>query len=263
MLTKRIIPCLDVSGGRVIKGVKFLEHRDAGDPVELAEFYDAEGADEVVFYDITASSQGRDIMLDVVSRTAEKLFIPLTVGGGLRSVNDMNAMLKAGADKVSINTAAVLNPDLISQGSDAFGSQCIVLGMDVKRIPDGDVPRWQVYTHTGSDGGQARNLDALEWAEYAVALGAGEIVVNSIDADGTRGGYDLDLIRSISEAVNVPVVASGGAGNLEHMYQVISLGKADAVLAASVFHFGTYTIEQAKLYLHQRGIPTRLAPGIS
>ncbi|MDP6102509.1 MAG: imidazole glycerol phosphate synthase subunit HisF [Dehalococcoidia bacterium] len=258
MLTKRIIPCLDVARGRVIKGVKFLGHRDAGDPVELASFYDSEGADELVFYDITASAEGRGIMLEVVSRTAEQLFIPLTVGGGLRSVEDMSAMLHAGADKVSINTSAVQNPDLIRQGAKAFGNQCIVLGMDVKRVEDGPTPRWQVYTHTGSDGGRPRDLDALEWVVQAAELGAGEIVVNSIDADGTKEGYDLELMGAVSEAVNVPVVASGGAGTLEHLYQVVVEGKADAVLAASIFHFGTYRIAQAKEYLAQQGVPVRL-----
>lgn len=258
MLTKRIIPCLDVDRGRVIKGVKFLEHRDAGDPVALAAFYDLEGADELVFYDITASAEGRGIMMEVVSRTAEQLFIPLTVGGGLRSVEDMSAMLNAGADKVSINTAAVQNPELIRQGAEAFGNQCIVLGMDVKRVEGGSTPRWQVYTHTGSGGGRPRDLDALEWAVNAAELGAGEIVVNSIDADGTKEGYDLYLMRAISEAVNVPVVASGGAGTLEHLYQVVAEGKADAVLAASIFHFGTYRIAQAKEYLAQQGVPVRL-----
>lgn len=258
MLTKRIIPCLDVDRGRVIKGVKFLDHRDAGDTVELAAFYDAEGADEVVFYDITASSQGRSIMLDVVSKTAEKLFIPLTVGGGLRTVADMSAMLNAGADKVSINTAAVENPELIRQGAEAFGNQCIVLGMDVKRVEDKHIPQWQIYTHTGSEGGRARGIDAIEWATRAAELGAGEIVVNSIDADGTKKGYDLQLIRAISESVNVPVVASGGAGTLEHMHQVVTEGKADAILAASVFHFGTYRISEAKEYLSNRGIPIRI-----
>ena len=257
MLTKRIIPCLDVSQGRVIKGVKFLAHRDAGDPVELAAYYDSEGADELVFYDITASAQGRGIMLDVVARTAETLFIPLTVGGGLRSVEDMSAMLNAGADKVSINTAAVEDPELIRRGADAFGSQCIVLGMDAKRVEGDPEPRWQVFTHTGSGGGRPRGLDALEWAVRAAELGAGEIVVNSIDADGTQEGYDLELMRAVSEAVNVPVVASGGAGTLEHMYRVVADGKADAVLAASVFHFGTYRIADAKSYLAGMGVAVR------
>ena len=202
MLTKRIIPCLDVNAGRVVKGVRFRDHRDAGDPVQMAAFYDSEGADELVFYDITASAQDRGIILEVVSRTAEQLFIPLTVGGGLRSVEDMNRMLKAGADKVSINTAAVQNPDLIQQGAEAFGSQCIVLGMDVKRIADGPEPGWEVRTHTGSGGGRTTGLDAVEWAVRAVELGAGEIVVNSMDADGTLEGYDLDLLKAISRAVS-------------------------------------------------------------
>lgn len=259
MLTKRIIPCLDVDAGRVVKGVKFLSHRDAGDPVELAAFYDREGADELVFYDITASAQGRGIMLDVVYRTAEQLFIPLTVGGGLGSVEDMNRMLKAGADKISINTAAVQNPDLIRQGAEAFGSQCIVLGMDAQRVAEGPRPRWEVRTHTGRGGGRPTGLDAVDWAVRAVELGAGEIVVNSMDADGTRQGYDLELLREISQAVSVPVVASGGAGNLEHMYDAIAEGLADAVLAASIFHFGEFTIAQAKEYLAQRGVPVRLA----
>ena len=259
MLTKRIIPCLDVNRGRVVKGVNFLGHRDAGDPMELASFYDSEGADELVFYDITASAEGRGIMLEVVSRTAEQLFIPLTVGGGLRSVEDMSAMLKAGADKVSINTAAVENPDLIRQGAETFGSQCIVLGMDAKAVPGSKMSKWQVYTHTGSGGGRPRGLDAIEWAVKAVELGAGEIVVNSIDADGTQEGYDLSLTSALSEAVNVPIVASGGAGTLEHMYQVATEGKADAILAASIFHFGTFRISQAKEYLAERGVPVRLA----
>ena len=259
MLTKRIIPCLDVDAGRVVKGVKFLSHRDAGDPVELAAFYDREGADELVFYDITASSQDRGIMLEVVSRTAEQLFIPLTVGGGLRSVEDMNRMLKAGADKVSINTAAVQDPDLIRQGAQAFGSQCVVLGMDAQRVAETPTPRWEVRTHTGSGGGRPTGLDAVEWAVRAVELGAGEIVVNSIDVDGTQEGYDLELLRSICRAVSVPVIASGGAGNLEHLYQAIAEGEADAVLAATIFHFRQYSIAQAKEYLAQQGVPMRQA----
>jgi cyclase len=258
MLTKRIIPCLDVKGGRVVKGVKFREHRDAGDPVELASFYNEEGADELVFYDITASSDERPIMLDVVRRTANQLFIPLTVGGGLRNIEDMHRMLEAGADKVSINTAAVLNPNLIAEGARRFGSQCIVLGMDAKRVLGTKPIRWQVYTHTGADGGHSANLDALEWAKRAVALGAGEIVVNSIDADGTKVGYDLELLRAISESVTVPVVASGGAGTPEDLYQAIVSGKADAVLAASIFHYGVYSIKETKQYLANKGIPIRL-----
>ena len=258
MLSKRIIPCLDVHAGRVVKGVNFLGHRDAGDPVELASFYDNQGADELVFYDITASSQGREIMLEVVERTANQLFIPLTVGGGIRTVEDMKVMLMAGADKVSINTAAVMNPDLITQGSEAFGSQCIVLGMDARRVNnDSTNPRWEIRTHTGSDGGKASGIDAIEWAVKATELGAGEIVVNSIDADGTKNGYDLELTRRISELVSVPVIASGGAGTLDHMLQVVNDGKADAVLAASVFHFGTYTIKEVKDYLSQNGVIIR------
>ena len=257
MLTKRIIPCLDVKGGRVVKGVRFLDHRDAGDPVELAAFYDREGADELVFYDITASVEERGIMLDVASRTAEQVFIPLTVGGGLRTVDDMQRMLKAGADKVSINTAAVENPRLIEEGAHAFGSQCIVLGLDAMRVPESNPRRWRVRVRTGHGGGQETTLDAVECAAKAVELGAGEIVVNSMDSDGTQGGYDLELNRAISEAVSVPVVASGGAGKLEHLYDVIHQGKADAVLAASIFHFGTYSIRQAKEYLAQRGVPVR------
>ena len=258
MLSKRIIPCLDVHAGRVVKGVNFLGHRDAGDPVELASFYDNQGADELVFYDITASSQGREIMLEVVERTANQLFIPLTVGGGIRTVEDMKVMLMAGADKVSINTAAVMNPDLITQGSEAFGSQCIVLGMDARRVNnDSTNPRWEIRTHTGSGGGKASGIDAIEWAVKATELGAGEIVVNSIDADGTKNGYDLALTRRISELVSVPVIASGGAGTLDHMLQVVNDGKADAVLAASVFHFGTYTIKEVKDYLSQNGVIIR------
>lgn len=257
MLTKRIIPCLDVDAGRVVKGVNFLDHKDAGDPVELAAFYDKSGADEIVFYDITASAQGRRIMLDVVSRTADELLIPLTVGGGLRSVEDMSQMLNAGADKVSINTAAVQNPDLIRAGAKAFGNQCIVLGMDAKRVSTKPTLKWDVRTHTGSGGGRSTGLDAVTWAIQATDLGAGEIVVNSIDSDGTGSGYDLDLLKAISMAVSVPVVASGGAGTLEHLYQAITEGEADAVLAATIFHFGVYSVAQAKEYLYQRGVPVR------
>jgi len=257
MLTKRIIPCLDVKGGRVVKGIKFRGHRDAGDPVELAAFYNEQGADELVFYDITASSDERGIMRDVVERTAAQVFIPLTVGGGLRTVQDMHRMLQVGADKVSINTAAVLNPKLITEGALRFGSQCIVLGMDAQKVPGANPVRWEVFTHTGADGGRGTGIDAVAWARQAVELGAGEIVVNSIDADGTQSGYDLELLRAISESVTVPVVASGGAGNLEDMYQVVISGKADAVLAASILHFGTYSIREAKQYLADRGIPVR------
>ena len=258
MLTKRIIPCLDVKRGRVVKGVRFRDHRDAGDPVELAAFYNEQGADELVFYDITASSDERPIMLEVVERTADQVFIPLTVGGGLRSVEDIRRMLEAGADKVSINTAAVQNPRLITEGAQRFGNQCIVLGMDAQRVPGSTPTRWEVFTHTGADGGRGTGLDAVEWAKKAVELGAGEIVVNSIDADGTQAGYDLELLRAISENVTVPVVASGGAGNLDHLVQAVLEGKADAVLAASIFHYGTYTINQAKAYLAEHGIPVRV-----
>lgn len=258
MLTKRIIPCLDVKGGRVVKGVKFRDHRDAGDPVELASFYNAEGADELVFYDITASSDQRPIIRDVVERTASKIFIPLTVGGGLRTVEDIRAILEAGADKISINTAAVENPRLITEGAKRFGSQCIVLGMDAKRVPGSNPTRWQVHTYTGADGGRTTGLDAVEWAQRAVELGAGEIVVNSIDADGTQAGYDLELLRSISERVTVPVVASGGAGSLEDLYEVLVKGKTDAVLAASIFHYGIYSIRETKEYLAKKGIPVRI-----
>ncbi len=257
MLTKRIIPCLDVKGGRVVKGVQFRAHRDAGDPVTLAAEYYRQGADELVFYDITASSEERPVMIDVVRRTAEQVFIPFAVAGRLRTVDDMHRMLAAGADKVSINTPAVLNPKLITEGAEAFGSQCIVLGLDAKRVPGSDPVRWEVFTHTGADGGRPAGLDAVEWAKRATELGAGEIVVNSIDADGTKAGYDLELLRAISEAVTVPVVASGGAGNPEHMAQAVLEGKADAVLAASIFHFGTFTVAQVKQYLAQKGIPVR------
>jgi imidazole glycerol-phosphate synthase subunit HisF len=257
VLTKRIIPCLDVKGGRVVKGVQFKGHRDAGDPVELAAHYYDEGADELVFYDITASSDYRPIMVDVVERTAKQIFIPLTVGGGLRSVDDMRRMLEAGADKVSINTAAVRTPELIRDGARHFGSQCIVLGMDAKRVPGSDPTRWEVFIYTGADGGRGTGLDAVEWARKAVQLGTGEIVVNSIDADGTKAGYDLELLKAISESVTVPVVASGGAGTPEDLYQAVVAGKADAVLAASIFHYGTYSIKQTKDYLAQRGIPVR------
>ncbi len=257
MLTKRIIPCLDVKGGRVVKGVKFREHRDAGDPVALAAFYNKEGADELVFYDITASSDDRPIMLDVLQRTASQVFIPLTVGGGLRTVEDMHHMLEAGADKVSINTAAVLNPGLIAEGARRFGNQCIVLGMDAQRVVSSRPLRWEVFTHTGANGGRGTGIDAIAWARKAVALGAGEIVVNSIDADGTQGGYDLELLRAISESVPVPVVASGGAGNPEDLYRALVQGKADAVLAASIFHYGKYSIQETKDYLAGCGIPVR------
>jgi cyclase len=223
----------------------------------MAAFYDLEGADELVFYDITASAEDRDIILDVVSRVAERVFIPLTVGGGLRTVQDMRRMLQAGADKVSINTAAVETPELISQGADQFGSQCIVLGLDALEVPESSPRRWDIRVRTGRGGGQSAGLDAIEWSARAAELGAGEIVVNSMDADGTRDGYDLELLRAISESVTVPVVASGGAGNLEHLYDAVDIGKADAVLAASIFHYGVHRIAEAKEYLASRSVPVR------
>ena len=255
MLTKRIIPCLDVKDGRVVKGTSFVQLRDAGDPVELAAFYYQEGADELVFLDISATPEGRDTMVDVVERISKEVFMPLTVGGGLRTTNDMRRMLKAGADKVSINTAAVLTPKLIQEGAKKFGSQCIVVAIDAKRLEINKAPRWEVYTHSGQ---QPTGIDALAWAKQAVALGAGEILLTSIDADGHRAGYDIMLTRAISEAVTVPVIASGGAGTLEDLYQAVVTGKADAILAASIFHYGTYSIRKTKEYLAERGTPIRI-----
>jgi cyclase len=253
MLAKRIIPCLDVTGGRVVKGVNFVNLIDAGDPVEAAIEYDRQGADEIVFLDITASSDDRDTMVDVVRRTAEKVFIPVTVGGGIRTVEDMRRMLNSGADKVSVNTAAILNPDLIRAGAERFGCQCIVLAIDARRVP-GQPGKWQVFTHGGRKGTE---LDAVEWAKYGVSLGAGEILLTSMDADGTRDGYDCELTRAVSESVSVPVIASGGAGTLEHMVEVLEKGKADAVLAASIFHFGIFTVPQTKDFLRKHNIPVR------
>jgi cyclase len=256
MLTKRIIPCFDVDRGRVVKGVNFVNLQDAGDPVELAARYEEEGADEIVFLDITASSDGRDTMVDVVSRTAEVVFIPLTVGGGIRSVDDARRLLKAGADKVSVNTAAVNDPSLISRGADLFGSQCMVVSIDAKRRAGQQGPSiWEVYTHGGRT---PTGLDAVGWARRVVELGAGEILLTSMDRDGTQGGYDLDLTAAISEAVPVPVIASGGAGITSHLYEALAVGKADAVLAASVFHYGTYSVRDVKRYLADRGLPMRL-----
>ncbi|NJN18925.1 MAG: imidazole glycerol phosphate synthase subunit HisF [Oscillochloris sp.] len=257
MLTRRIIPCLDVKAGRVVKGVKFLNHRDAGDPVELAAAYDAAGADELVFYDITASSDERAIMVDVVERTAAQVFIPLTVGGGLRTVEDMYRMLRAGADKVSINTAAVLNPQLIADGARRFGSQCIMLSVDARRVnAPGEPPRWEVFTHTGANA-RPTGLDAIAWMKRGVELGAGEICINSMDADGAKQGYDLELLAAVNAAVPVPVIASGGAGTPHDMYLGVVDGGADAVLAASIFHFGEYSIEDVKAYLRAREVPIR------
>ncbi len=255
MLTKRIIPCLDVKDGRVVKGTSFIQLRDAGDPVELAAFYYQQGADELVFLDISATPEGRDTLVDVVERISEQVFIPLTVGGGLRTTDDMRRLLKAGADKVSINTAAVLTPELIQEGAEKFGSQCIVVAIDAKRLENNLRPGWEVYTHSGH---QPSGMDAVEWAVRAVEMGAGEILLTSIDADGHRAGYDIDLTRAISEVVTVPVIASGGAGSLEDLYHALVAGKADAVLAASIFHYGTYSIPETKGYLAKKGIPVRI-----
>lgn len=251
MLTKRIIPCLDVTGGRVVKGISFVQLRDAGDPVEMARFYDNEGADELVFLDITASSDARDILAEVVERVSEQVFIPLTVGGGLRNIEDIRRILEAGADKVSLNTSAVNDPHLISQGAEKFGSQCIVVAIDAKRVSPG---KWEVYTHGGRT---PTGKDTVKWAGQAEKLGAGEILLTSMDCDGQQTGYDLQLTRTVAEAVNIPVIASGGAGCLSHLYDALAQGKADAVLAASIFHYGTYSIRQTKVYLEERGLPVR------
>ncbi|MCL0084406.1 imidazole glycerol phosphate synthase subunit HisF [Dehalococcoidia bacterium] len=255
MLTKRIIPCLDVKGERVVKGTSFVQLRDAGDPVELASFYYKEGADELVFLDITATPEGRDTIVDLVERISEEVFMPLTVGGGLRSINDIQRMLRAGADKVSINTAAVLKPTLIRDGADKFGSQCIVVAIDAKRVETSKEPQWEVYIYSGQ---KPTGLNAIAWAREAAKLGAGELLLTSMDADGHRAGYDIELTCAISEAVPVPVIASGGAGTLEDLYQALVVGKADAVLAASIFHYGIYSIRETKEYLAKRGIPIRI-----
>ncbi len=251
MYTKRIIPCLDVKDGRVVKGTNFVGLRDAGDPVELARRYDDERADELVFLDITASSDGRGAMVDVAASCASQVFIPFTVGGGIRSTEDMRSLLMAGADKTSLNTAAVKNPSLISQGAEKFGRQCVVIAIDARRCGD---ERWEVYVNGGRT---PTGIDALDWAKKAVSLGAGEILLTSMDADGTKDGYDIPLTRAVSDAVNVPVIASGGAGELEHFYDVLTLGHADAVLAASVFHYGKFTIKGVKDYLKSRGVEVR------
>jgi len=250
MLAKRIIPCLDVKDGRVVKGVKFLNLRDAGDPVSNASFYEKEGADELVFLDITASYEDRDTMLDVVRDTAEKVFMPLTVGGGIRNITDIRNLLKAGADKVSINTSAVKDPEFVSESSDRFGNQCIVVAIDAKR----NGKSWEVYTHGGRT---PAGKDAVKWAKEAERRGAGEILLTSMDRDGTKIGYDLELTRAISEAVGIPVIASGGAGTLEHLYEGLVKGKADAVLAASIFHFKELSIKEVKQYLKKRGVVVR------
>ncbi|MBA7472650.1 Imidazole glycerol phosphate synthase subunit HisF [subsurface metagenome] len=255
MLTKRIIPCLDVKNGRVVKGTSFVELRDAGDPVELASFYYKEGADELVFLDITATPEGRNTTVNIVERISEKVFMPLTVGGGLRNINNMRRMLTAGADKVSINTAAVLKPTLITEGANKFGSQCIVVAIDAKRIESSKESQWEVCIYSGQ---KPTKIDAIDWARKVVELGAGEILLTSMDADGHQAGYDIELTRAISEAVSVPVIASGGAGTMEDLYQVLIEGKADAVLAASIFHYGTYSISKTKEYLANKGIPIRI-----
>lgn len=254
MLAKRIIPCLDVAAGRVVKGVNFVDLRDAGDPVEVAARYYEQGADEITFLDITASSDDRDLILPVVEAVAAKVFIPLTVGGGVRSVADVQRLLNAGADKVSINTAAVLDPQLVADASGHYGSQCIVVAIDAKRVPASDPLRWEVYTHGGR---KPTGLDALEWGRRMQQLGAGEILLTSMDRDGTRKGFDIELTRAFSDALDIPVIASGGVGNLEHLVDGILLGYADAVLAASIFHYGEYTVQQAKQLMARRGIEVR------
>jgi cyclase len=266
MLAKRIIPCLDVKGGRVVKGVGFVGLRDAGDPVEVARIYESQGADELCFLDITASSDGRDTLLDIIQRTAEEVSMPLTVGGGVRTVEDVRRLLKAGADKVAINTAAVEHPEFVQEAARQFGSSTIVVAIDAKRRRQGNeevlalgalVPDspWEVYTHGGR---KAVGLDAVAWAEKVASLGAGEILLTSMDRDGTTQGYDLELTRAVSQKVNIPVIASGGVGTLAHLYDGITEGKADAVLAASIFHYQTFTISETKAYLSKRGIPVRL-----
>lgn len=291
MLAKRIIPCLDVKDGRVVKGVSFVNLKDAGDPVENAKFYDEQGADELIFLDITASHEKRNIIIDVVMRTAEEVFMPLTVGGGIKTIKDIRTLLKAGCDKVSINTAAVRNPHFIREAAERFGSQCIVVAIDAKRVvgglphatgekwfddptlkdvclnlpeeipPISPLPKggagklWAISTHGGR---KMKLIDAMKWSKYMQALGAGEIMLTSMDKDGTKDGYDIELTKTISEAVSIPVIASGGAGNLEHLYEALADGKADAVLAASIFHYREYTIKEAKEYLKSRGVPVRL-----
>ncbi|MEN8260461.1 MAG: imidazole glycerol phosphate synthase subunit HisF [Pseudomonadota bacterium] len=255
-LAKRIIPCLDVDNGRVVKGVKFVDIRDAGDPVEVARRYDREGADELTFLDITASSDDRDTMVHVVEQVAGEVFIPLTVGGGIRTIEDIRRMLNAGADKVGINTAAVFNPEFVREAAQRFGAQCIVVAIDAKKVSaPGEPARWEVFTHGGR---KPAGLDAVRWAKKMVDYGAGEILLTSMDRDGTRAGFDLELTRAISEAVIVPVIASGGVGNLDHLADGVIEGKADAVLAASIFHFGEYSIQQAKQRMAERGIEVRL-----
>ena len=255
MLTRRIIPCLDVKDGRVVKGVQFLELRDAGDPVEAAAAYDLQGADELTFLDITASHEKRGIILDVVARTAERVFMPLTVGGGVREIKDIRNLLNAGADKVSINTAAVHRPEFVREAAERFGSQCIVVAIDARRVPGADPLKWEVYTHGGRN---STGIDALEWAARMESYGAGEILLTSMDKDGTTDGYDIALTRAISDRVGIPVIASGGVGSLEHIREGLVEGGASAALAASIFHFREYTIRECKEYLHTHGVPVRL-----
>lgn len=255
MLAKRVIPCLDVDRGRVVKGTNFVNLRDAGDPVEVAQRYEREGADELVYLDITASHEERDIMIDVVRRTAEQVFMPLTVGGGIRTIEDIRALLRAGCDKVSINSAACKDPEFVRQAADRFGTQCIVVNIDPKRIQTAAGERWEVHIHGGRT---PTGMDAVPWAREVEALGAGEIVLTCMDRDGTKDGYDLEMTAAVSEAVTIPVVASGGAGRPEHLADAIELGKADAALAASIFHFGEYSIAETKQRMADRGIPVRL-----
>lgn len=256
-LAKRIIPCLDIDKGRVVKGVKFLDIRDAGDPVEIARRYDDQGADELVFLDITASAEKRETLFDVVEQVAGQVFIPLTVGGGVRTPADVRRLLSAGADKVSINTAAVTNPELVGEASARFGAQCIVVAMDVKRVnKKNEPPRWEIFTHGGR---KSAGINALEWARKMAELGAGELLVTSMDRDGTKSGFDLEITRAISDAVSIPVIASGGVGTLDHLYEGVTQGGADAVLAASIFHFGEHRVQDAKRYLSERGVPIRPA----
>lgn len=254
MLAKRIIPCLDVTNGRVVKGVNFLELKDAGDPVEIAKRYDDQGADELTFLDITASSDNRDLILHIIEDVASQVFIPLTVGGGVRSVEDVRRLLNAGADKVSINTSAILNPQLVADAANRYGSQCIVVAIDAKRVQS-NPNRWEVFTHGGRN---PTGLDAIQWAEKMVALGAGELLVTSMDRDGTKTGFDNELNRAISNSVDVPIIASGGVGNLQHLVDGVEQGGADAVLAASIFHYGEFTVKQAKQFMSQQGIEVRL-----
>jgi cyclase len=254
-LAKRIIPCLDVNAGRVVKGVNFVGLRDAGDPVEIAKRYDDQGADELTFLDITASSDERGLILDIIERVAAQVFIPLTVGGGVRSVEDVRRLLNAGADKIGINTAAVQNPQLVADAADRYGAQCIVVAIDAKRVPGSDPLKWEVFTHGGR---RATGLDAIEWGRRMQAAGAGEILLTSMDRDGTRAGFDLELTRAFSDTLDVPVIASGGVGNLEHLSEGVLTGHADAVLAASIFHYGEFTVRQAKEHMAARGIEVRL-----